>query len=476
VLCISLLIVTLDTTVLNVVLPILVDRLGATSSQLQWVVDAYVIVFAGLLLAAGSIADRVGRKWTFMAGLLLFAGGSTWAAFSGSVSMLIAARASMGIGGALIMPSMLAHFWWGSVFLINVPIAALGLLLAIPLVPNSKNPAAAAPDIGGTLASMAGLGLLLWAIIEAPVRGWSSGLVIGAGPAGVVVLAAFAWWERVTLHPMLNLQFFRHRAFSAAISTIGLATLGLYGAPFVLTQFLQFDLGYTPLQAGVRILPAAGLLIIGGGLWQISLASAGSTFADTLPGMIMLGVGHGLGPARAHGHRVSHQRRHDAGGRRARRGDHRQPALHQLHGQDEGGAGALSRARRRDARHPGIDRRCARGSAAGRRRARPGTGRRGQVRVRQRHGSRDAGRRGRGPGRLRPGPDHAARPPRPQPQEGRGADVTTSGSATSGSATSGSATSGSATSGSATSGGPRDHPRRSAPKQPPQGDAMPVEP
>ena len=358
VLCLSLLIVTLDNTVLNVVLPTLVRVLSATSSELQWIVDAYVIVFAGLLLTAGSVADRVGRKRTFLIGLLLFAAGSTWAAFSGSVPVLITARASMGIGGALIMPStlaiitnmfsdngerrraigfwagtsglgialgpiigglLLAHFWWGSVFLINVPIALLALGLALWLVPDSRNPAAAAPDLTGALLSMAGLGLLLWSIIEAPVHGWGSGLVIGSGLAGLAVLAAFTWWERVTAHPMLNLSFFRERAFSAAISSVGLAMLGLFGSLFVLTQFLQFDLGYTPLQAGVRVLPAAGAialfapvsallqraigtkltvalgsLTVAAGLWQISLATAGSTYPDIVAGMIMLGIGAGL--------------------------------------------------------------------------------------------------------------------------------------------------------------------------------------
>ena len=358
VLCISLLIVTLDNTVLNVVLPTLVRDLNATTTQLQWIVDAYVMVFAGLLLAAGSVADRVGRKRTFLAGLVLFAAGSTWAAFSGSVGMLIAARAGMGIGGALIMPStlsiitkmfaeagerqraigfwagtsglgialgpiigglLLAHFWWGSVFLINVPIAVAGLVLAIPLVPDSKNPVAAAPDVTGALLSVAGLGLLLWSIIEAPVRGWTSALVIAAGAGGLSVLAAFTIWEHYSSHPMLNMQFFRQRAFSAAISSIGLATLGLFGALFVLTQFLQFDLGYTPLQAGLRVLPAAGaiavvaplsalllrsigtkftaatgLFVIGAGLWQISMATTSSTYLSTVAGMVLLGIGAGL--------------------------------------------------------------------------------------------------------------------------------------------------------------------------------------
>ncbi len=357
-LCVSLLIVTLDNTVLNVVLPTLVRELHATTSQLQWIVDAYVMVFAGLLLVAGSVADRVGRKRTFLAGLAAFAAGSTWAAFSGSVGVLIAARASMGIGAALIMPStlsiitdmfrdpgqrqraiglwagttgvgialgpiigglLLAHFWWGSVFLINVPIAAVGLLCAVPLVPDSRNPAASRPDLAGALLSIAGLALVLWSLIEAPVRGWSSALVIGAGLGGLAVLAAFAAWERASSHPMLNLDFFRRRQFSAAISSVGLVTFGLFGALFVLTQYLQFDLGYTPLQAGIRVLPAAGaialvaplstllvravgtkltaaagLAIVAGGLWQISGATAATTYLGTLPGMIMLGIGAGL--------------------------------------------------------------------------------------------------------------------------------------------------------------------------------------
>lgn len=358
VLCVSLLIVTLDNTVLNVALPTLVRDLHATTTELQWIVDAYVMVFAGLLLVAGSLADRIGRKRVFLAGLTAFAAGSTWAAFSGSVGMLIAARASMGVGGAMMMPAtlsiitsmfrepaerqraigiwaattglgialgpivgglLLARFWWGSVFLINVPIAALGVACALPLIPDSKNPAALAPDVAGALMSIAGLGLVLWSLIEAPVRGWSSPVTIGAGGAGLAVLVAFAAWERASSHPMLNIRFFRHRRFSAAVSSVGLVMFGLFGALFVLTQYLQFSLGYSALQAGVRVLPAAGaiavvaplstvlvraigtkltvaagLLVIAGGLWQVSVASAATTYAGVLPGMILLGVGAGL--------------------------------------------------------------------------------------------------------------------------------------------------------------------------------------
>ncbi len=357
-LCVPLLIVSLDTTVLNVALPTLVRKLHAATSELQWIVDAYVLVFGGLMLVAGSLADRVGRKRTFLAGLAAFAAGSTWAAFSGSVGELIAARASMGIGAALIMPStlaiitsmftdqgerqralgfwagtsgaglalgpivgglLLAHLWWGSVFLINVPVALAGLLVAVPLVPDSKDPHAPPMDSLGSALSITGLGLLLWAIIEAPVNGWSSALVLGVGAGGLAVLVTFVAWEHMCPHPMLNLHYFAARRFSAAVLCNGLLAFGLYGALFVLTQLLQFQLGYTPLQAGVRVLPAAaaiavmaplstvlvrrlgtkltvtaGLLLAAAGLWHISGATVTTTYSYTVTGMVMLGIGAGL--------------------------------------------------------------------------------------------------------------------------------------------------------------------------------------
>ncbi len=358
VLCSSLLIINLDTTVLNVALPTLVRDLHATSSQLQWIVDAYALVFGGLLLTAGSLADRLGRKRTFLVGLLAFAGGSAWAAFSGSVGLLIAARASMGVGAALLMPStlaiitdvfrdpaerqkaiglwagasgvgfavgpivgglLLAHFWWGSVFLINVPIAFAAALLAWRLVPDSRNPAALRPDLAGALLSVAGIGLVLWAVIEAPVDGWTSSLVIGPGAGGIALLAAFTVWERTSSHPMLNLEFFRARSFSVAVSSVGLVIFGLVGSLFVLTQLLQFDLGYSALQAGVRMLPiaailavlsplsavlnrlvgtkittAAGMFCASAGLFMISHATVSWGYTTMLPGMVTIGAGAAL--------------------------------------------------------------------------------------------------------------------------------------------------------------------------------------
>jgi EmrB/QacA subfamily drug resistance transporter len=358
VLCVTLLMVTLDVTVLNVALPTIVRDLNASTTELQWIVDAYVVVFAGLLLAVGSLADRIGRKKVFLAGLVIFAAGSAWAAYSGSVGMLIAARAGMGIGGAFMMPStlslitsiftdaaerqraislwaattglgaalgpivgglLLAHFWWGSVFLINVPVAVLGFAFAIPLIPESKNPDAKSPDLVGVVLSIAGLGLLVWSLIEAPSRGWTSALVLAAGIGGLAVLAVFVLWERRSAHPMLNMDFFRKREFSGAVTSQALAVFGFYGALFVLTQFLQFGLGYSALRAGICILPAAGalvlvaplsaliipkigirftvaagLMIVAGGFWQISGATAASGYADIVFGIVLAGAGVGL--------------------------------------------------------------------------------------------------------------------------------------------------------------------------------------
>jgi EmrB/QacA subfamily drug resistance transporter len=377
VLCVAVLIANLDNTILNVALPTLARDLNAGPADLQWIVDAYVIVFAGLLLTAGSLADRIGRKRTFMAGLAFFAAGSAWAAFSGSVTMLIAARAGMGIGGALLIPStlaiisdmyrgpgerqraislwaattgvgvalgpiigglLLAHFWWGSVFLVNVPIAVAGLIAAAVLVPDSRDPGASAPDLPGAATSIAGIGLLLWAIIEGPSRGWASAWVLGAGAAGLAVLAAFVRWERFSAHPMLHLGFFRNRAFAAAIPAVATVNFGLYGALFVLTQFLQFSLGYSALAAGVRVLPAAtaivviaplsavsvrligpkltmaaGLAFIASGLYLVSGLTAGTGYGGIVAGLVLLGAGAGLALPTSSGSVVSAVPRANAG-------------------------------------------------------------------------------------------------------------------------------------------------------------------
>jgi MFS family permease len=253
---------------------------------------------------------------------------SLWAATTGFAVAL----------GPIAGGLLLSRFWWGSVFLVNVPIAVVGLVLGAWLVPDSRNAAAPRPDLPGVLLSVAGIGLVLWAIIEGPVMGWSSAGVIGAGAAGIAVLAGFAVWERFSRHPMLNLGYFRDRAFGAAIPAVATVNFGLSGALFVLTQFLQFSLGYTPLQAGVRVLPAAaavvviaplsavgvrflgpkltmaaGLALIAGGLWQVSGVTAGTGYAAIVPGMILLGAGAGLALPTSSGSVIGSVPRENAG-------------------------------------------------------------------------------------------------------------------------------------------------------------------
>ena len=359
VLCLAVLVVNIDMTILNVALPTLVRKLHATSSGLQWIVDAYAMAFGGLLLVAGSLADRLGRKRMLLAGFCTFAGGSLGAALSGSVGVLIAWRALMGAGAAMTIPAglsildnvfpdpheraraigvwggtmgvgialgplagglLLSRFWWGSVFCVNVPLLIIGVIAAWRLVPDSRNLAADRPDPVGAALSVVGMGLLLWAIIEAPTRGWTSTRVVLAGIAAVVTLAAFVAWEQRCDHPMLKVRFFSSRRFSVATAALLLGLFALAGALFTLTQILQFVLGLSPLQAGVRILPmavlvaiaaplsplivhavgskvtaTAGLAAIAGGLWwSAAVATVSITYGDMVPGMLLVGFGAGL--------------------------------------------------------------------------------------------------------------------------------------------------------------------------------------
>ncbi|MGA2474296.1 MAG: MFS transporter [Acidimicrobiales bacterium] len=346
---------------LNVALPSIVRSLHATSTQLQWIVDAFAIFFAGLLLTFGALGDRVGRKWVFMCGLVVFGAGSALAAWSGTPDRLTAARAMMGVGAAALMPCtlsiltnvftadrdraraigiwsgtaglgvaigpmlgglLLVHFWWGSVFLINVPIAAFGLVATAFLVPNSKSPHARRPDPLGAGLSMVGIGLLLWAIIEAPNRTWTSPLVVGALASSVVVIAFFVVWERSIDHPLLPLEFFGNRRYSTAIASLALLLFALLGLFFLFTQYLQFCLGFDPLKTGLAIGPialvllvaaplsvivarrfgtkpvvAGGLLLVAVGLGLLSRTTVHGTYRDAVPWLVCIGVGVGLGLA-----------------------------------------------------------------------------------------------------------------------------------------------------------------------------------
>jgi EmrB/QacA subfamily drug resistance transporter len=299
VLSLSLVIIGLDNTILNVALPTLVRELGASASELQWMVDSYVLVFAGLLLTMGALGDRFGRKLALNTGLVIFGVASVFAAFSDSATALIAARAFMGIGGALIMPStlsiitniftgaergraiaawaavaglgivvgpalggwLLEHFWWGSIFLINVFIVGAAILFGFFLVPESKDPAATPLDPVGALLSIVGLTALVYAIIEAPAKGWTDGVVLLGFGLAIVLLGAFLWWERRVEHPMLRLEFFKNPRFSAASGAIAMVFFAMFGTIFLLTQYLQFVLGFSPLEAGIRVMPVATMVI-----------------------------------------------------------------------------------------------------------------------------------------------------------------------------------------------------------------------
>jgi EmrB/QacA subfamily drug resistance transporter len=314
VLCLSLITISVDNTILNVALPTLASELDASASQLQWIVDAYMLVFAGLLLTAGALGDRFGRRRALAFGLATFGVGSLLAALAPGSGELIAARALMGVGGAFIMPStlsiltatfpprelgkaigiwsgfagigiaigpvsggwLLEHFAWNSIFLVNLPIVAVALVAGHLLLHESKDPAGAALDPRGFVLSAVGLTALVWSIIEAPTRGWTDGLTLGAFALAIVTLTSFVAWELRAPSPMLDVRLFRNRRFSASSIAISLAFFALFGVIFFLTQYLQAVLGYSALEAGLRTLPVAAGLVIGGPLSHRLTAAAGT--------------------------------------------------------------------------------------------------------------------------------------------------------------------------------------------------------
>jgi EmrB/QacA subfamily drug resistance transporter len=357
VMCLSLLVIGLDNTILNVALPTLVRDLHASTSQLQWIVDAYALVFASLLLTAGSLGDRYGRRRVLGAGLVVFGIGSVLSAFAQTPGNLIAFRALMGVGGALIMPStlsivsnvfpaeergraigiwagfsgigiaigpviggwLLEHFWWGSVFFINVPVIALAVLAGLFLVPESRDPAATPLDPVGAVLSTAGLTALTYGLIEAPSHGWTDGTILTSFVAAVVLLGSFVLAELRVRHPMMDVRLFENGRFTAASIGTALVFFSLFGALFFLTQYLQFVLGYGTLEVGVRLIPVAGALIVGaplsarlverigtkavvtggltlvsGGLLLLATASLASGYSLVVSSLVVLGLGMGM--------------------------------------------------------------------------------------------------------------------------------------------------------------------------------------
>jgi EmrB/QacA subfamily drug resistance transporter len=363
VLCLSVFVTVVDGTIVNVALPSLAIDLGASTRQMQWIVDAYLLVFTGLLLAAGALGDRFGRKRALVVGLVLFGLTSAFAGSASSASELIAGRALMGIGAALIFPATLAiltnvfadpserakaigvwsgvtglavaagpitggwlleHFWWGSVFYINVPVVVVAVIAVVVLVPNSREKNAPRLDVVGLLLSITSIGALVLTIIEAPEWGWLSvqtfvGFIIAA-----TLISTFIRWELRTAHPLLPVRIFRNLRFSAASVSITSAFFALFGFIFLVTQYFQLVRGYTPLESGVRTLPVAfsiafasvlaprvvervgttrvvmtGLASMAATFAWISTNSATTSYLEIVGQMILLGGGLGLTTAPA---------------------------------------------------------------------------------------------------------------------------------------------------------------------------------
>jgi EmrB/QacA subfamily drug resistance transporter len=327
VLSLSLVIIGLDNFVLNVALPTLQEAFSADASQLQWMVDAYILAFAGLLLTMGTIGDRFGRARVLQAGLVLFAVSSLTATLATTSEQLIAARAVMGFGAAMIMPSTLSilidvfpreerhraiaawagimglgiglgpvtggflieHFDWPAVFLINVPVAIAALVFGAFLVPDSRDPSRPHIDLAGTLLSTSAVTILVYAIIDAPGTGWTDPTILGLFVIAAVLAGAFAWRELTAERPMLDPGMFRNRRMSAGVVAVSAAFFAMFSMIFALTQFLQFVLGQSPLASGAVMLPIAIGVPIGAGA-SVRLVSRFGTGRVVGVALLLLGA------------------------------------------------------------------------------------------------------------------------------------------------------------------------------------------
>jgi EmrB/QacA subfamily drug resistance transporter len=357
VMCLSLLVVVIDNTILNTALPTLARVLHAGTSSLQWITDAYTLCFAALLIPAGALGDRYGRRKSVLAGLLIFALGSVAAAVATGTGTLIAARVVMGLGATLVMPAtlsiinavfppkerpqaiaawsavagvgiivgptlgglLLSHFWWGSVFLVNVPLVVIAIAGVLTTVPETAESDGHRLDLIGTLLVAAALVAIVDAIIEAPTRGWTAGITVAEAGIGLGALTLFAWWELRNPDPLIDLRIFRARAFSAAAASVTVIFFALFGSLFVLTQYLQLVHGYSPLAAGVRALPfalamgatsalspalaqrlgsrliiPAGMALMGAGLLDLATAGVTTPYSQLAAAVAVMGAGMGL--------------------------------------------------------------------------------------------------------------------------------------------------------------------------------------
>jgi EmrB/QacA subfamily drug resistance transporter len=356
-------VINLDTTIVNVALPSLVRQLHASNTELQWVVDAYNLLFAGSVLAAGSLSDRFGRKGMLIAGLSVFGLASLAGGLMDNPGQVIAARAVMGLGAAMVFPSTLSlisnvftergeraraiGLWgaitgaaialgpivggwlievsdWRSIFFVMAPIAGIAGVLAARCVPTSRDPRAPRIDRAGFALSTALVALLVYTIIEAPIHGWGSTRTIGSFAVTAMLAAAFVAWERRTEHPMLDVSLFRNARFTAASASVAISFFALSGFIFLVTQLFQFLKGYGPLSTGVRLLPVASFvaissiagaklavrlgtkLIVASGLFSmaafylwVSTSSVTTSYGTIAAQMVVLGTGMGLTSAPA---------------------------------------------------------------------------------------------------------------------------------------------------------------------------------
>jgi EmrB/QacA subfamily drug resistance transporter len=363
VICLSVFVISVDATIVNVALPTLSRDLGADTAQLQWIVDAYTLVMSGLLLSVGSLSDRYGRRGWLNSGLAFFAITSAIAAQVNSADALITARAAMGVGAAVIFPTtlglitniftepvprakaiglwaamvgvgvavgpisggwLLEHFSWGSIFLVNVPTAVVAIVGGILFVPTSRDPAAPPVDLPGLLLSAVGVTTMIYTVIEAPSWGWSSTRAAAGFTMAAIVLAAFALWERRSTHPMLDITVFFNRRFSGGSLAVTAGFLTLFGFIFVITQYFQFIKNYSAFEAGTRLLPVAvsiaaasilgpqlverigttavvagGLTVFAAGLAWASTVDATTPYSQIAMQMLLLGGGLGLTTAPA---------------------------------------------------------------------------------------------------------------------------------------------------------------------------------
>ncbi|GGR83012.1 MFS transporter [Streptomyces aureoverticillatus] len=356
VLCLSTLVLVIDNMVLTVAVPPIAEDLDASASDLQWILDSYMLVFAGLLLTSGSLSDRFGRRKLMLVGLVIFGAASLLATVAGSPEQLIAGRVLMGVGGALIMPStlsivitvfddeerpkaiaawsgvamiglvggpvfggfLLEHYWWGSIFLINVPIVVLAFIAAVVLMKESKGPWRKADPVGMVL-SVLGMVALVWTITEWPKEGFGDPKVYVAAIVSVLALAGFGVWETRVAEPMVPLALFRNRVFTGASFSIVLLTFANGGLMLVLSQYLQFVLDYTPTKTGWafaplavaslvfnalgatlgqkvgnRVMVAVGLTIIAAGFFTLTTLQPGDGFGVVTVASVLMGMGGGL--------------------------------------------------------------------------------------------------------------------------------------------------------------------------------------